>query len=67
MSLFSIELGLLSLRGLRAGTGEPGTGVRTGSGELAAGAGVRTGSGELAVGARGELGGEASWALTGSS
>ena len=54
MSLFSIELGLLILRGLCAGTGE-------------LGAGVRTGSGELAAGARGELGGEASWALTGSS
>ena len=54
VSLFSIELGLLILRGLRAGTGE-------------LGAGVLSGSGELAVGSGGELGGEASWALTGSS
>ena len=54
MSLFSIELGLLILRGLGAGTGE-------------LGAGVCGGSGELAVGAEGEPGGETPWSLTGSS
>ena len=53
MSLFSIELGLLILRGLGAGTGEPGTVICAGSGEHTAGA-------------EGKLGGETSWALTGS-
>ena len=54
MSLSSIELGLLSLRGLGAGTGE-------------LGAGVCRGPGELAVGAKGEPGGETTGSLTGSS
>ena len=54
MSLSSIELGLLILRGLGAGTGE-------------LGAGVCRGPGELAVGAKGEPGGETTGLLTGSS
>ena len=54
VSLSSIELGLLSLRGLGAGTGE-------------LGAGVCRGPGEPAVGAKGEPGGETTGSLTGSS
>ena len=43
VSLLSIEFGFLILRGLCAGTGELGAGVRWDSGELAAGAGGELG------------------------
>ena len=55
VSLFSIELGLLILRGLVARAGELGAGVLSSSG----GAGEASGSGKVAVGSGGESGGRA--------